>query len=489
MAYEHLADFLTELEDAGELVRVRGAVDAALELAALTLRVGGGPRGGPAVLFEQVRGSGIPVVANLLGSESRLCRALGVASLDEMTSRVAGLLQPDLPAGLLESLKLVPRLVELSNLPARVVKTGVCQQVVRMGRDVDLRDLPIPRSWPEEAAPVVTAGVLASVDPVTGRRTLDVVPLEVRNRQTLAIHWTRCDAAFRHFLRDRGDGRQMPVAVILGGDPSTLVAAHTPLPETTDAYLFSGFLRRRGVDLVKCRTHDVHVPADADFILEGLVDPSVPPEPAGPIALSSGHYGIPGECPTLTVTAVTHRTNPVFPVLIPGPPPTERYWISRAVERMLLPVLRLFVPEVVDLHLPASGAGRNLAFVSIRKEYPQQARKVMHALWGLGPLAMTKTIVVVDDGIDPSDEDAVWHVVGANVHPGRDVVLCEGPTHPDDHAAPIEGVGHKMGLDATQKLPEEGHRRPWPGRLEPRPEIERLLESRWKEYGLPSTFE
>jgi 4-hydroxy-3-polyprenylbenzoate decarboxylase len=488
MAYDHLADFLTELEEAGELVRVRGAVDPALELAAVADHLSRAPGGGPAVLFEQVRGSNLPVIANLLGSDSRLCRALGVKSLAELSDRVAGLLQPDLPEGVLESLRLIPRIVELSKLPPRVVKAGICQQVVRLGRDVDLRDLPIPRAWPDEAAPTITAGVLASVDQVTGRRTLDLVPLEVRNRQTVAIHWSRADAAWRHFARDRRDGRQMPVAVILGGDPATLVSAAAPLPESTDAFLFSAFLRNRGVDLVKCRTHDIHVPADADLILEGLIDPHVPMETCGPIALPTGHYSIPGERSLMTVTAVTHRTNPVFPALIPGPPPTEHYWLMRAVERLILPVLRLYIPEIVEIHLPACGAGRNLAFVSIEKETPQQARKVMNALWGLGPLATMKMIVVVDADLDPSDEEAVWQTVGANVHPGRDVVWCEGPTHADDHASPLEGVGHKMGLDATRKLATEGHPRPWPDRLQSRPEIDQLLATRWSDYRLPTPY-
>lgn len=487
MPYEHLADFLTELEDAGELVRVRVVVDPVMELAALVERVGR-PGPGPAILFEQVRGSAVPAVANLLGSPSRLCRALGLASLDDLSARIAGLLQPEVPEGVLESLRMVPRFVEMSKLPPRLVKAGACQQVVRMGRDVDLRDLPIPRSWHQETGPAISAGVMVTAHPARGVRSLDLVPLEVRTRQTLAVHFTRSDAAQRNFAIHQSDGRQMPVAIVLGGDPATMLSAAAPLPDSTDAYLFSGFLRGRGVDVVKCRTHDLQVPADADMVIEGFLDPATPAEPAGTVALPTGFYSLPGERPILTVTALTQRSNPVFPIIVGGPPPNEYYWMNKAVERMLQPIVRLFVPEVVDVHFPAAGGARNLVFVSVRKEYAQQAKKVMNALWGLGPLSTTKTIVVVDAEVDPHDEEDVWFRVASNVHAGRDVVLCEGPTHPDDHAAPLPGVGHKLGLDATRKLADEGHRRPWPDAVRIRPETEQLLASRWREYGLPESF-
>ncbi len=485
MAYDHLADFLTELEDSGQLVRVRTTVDPALELGALVQRLCSRPDGGPAILFEQVRGSSIPVVANLLGSSGRLCRALGLASLEDLSSRITGMLKPDIPEGVLESLRLVPRFVELSRLPPRMVKAGPCQQVVRLERDVDLRDLPIPRNYADESAPSITAGTLVTVDPATQVRSFDLVPLEVRNRQTLAVHWNREHASCRLFQRHQREGRPLPVAVILGGDPATLIAASAPLPATTDAYLFAGFLRNRGVELVKCRTHDVPVPSDADLILEGFIDPNTPSETAGPIALPTGFYSPPAECPLLTLSAITQRSNPVAPALVHGHPPTEQTWLDRAVERIIQPIVRLFVPEVVDLHFPASGGRRNIAFVSIRKEYPQQARKVMQALWGLGPLSTTKMLVTVDADVSPRDEADVWFRVASNVHPGRDVLFCEGPTHFHDHASPIPGVGHKMGLDATRKLPEEGHRRAWPEPLTFKPDIQQLVATRWKEYGLP----
>ncbi|HUG91847.1 MAG TPA: UbiD family decarboxylase domain-containing protein, partial [Planctomycetaceae bacterium] len=321
-------------------------------------------------------------------------------------------------------------------------------------------------------------------DPDTGIRHAALTPLVVRGHAQLAVHWTAHDPAWQHFTGWRRQRQQMPLAVALGGDPVLALAACCPLPANTDPLLFAGFLRDRPVEVVKCRSLELEVPAGAEIVLEGLIDTTQPLERSGPIALSTGFYSQPEDVPLMQVTALTHRSNPVFPVSVPGPPPGERTWIDRAVERLFLPLVKLAVPEVVDLHRPAAGGGRNLAYVSIRKQYPGQARKVLHALWGLGWLMTTKLVVVVDAGVNVHDSDEVWFHVGANAHPGRDAVFAEGPADMDDHAAPVRGLGHMLGLDATRKLPEEGHPRAWPEPLACTEEVGRLVTRRWGEYGL-----
>jgi 4-hydroxy-3-polyprenylbenzoate decarboxylase len=484
MAYDDLTDFLAAAEHAGELVRVRAEVDPVLEIGEITSRVCRQPGGGPAVLFENVRGRSMPVVTNLLGGERRLSHALRCNSLAEVEARIEQLLRPELAEGWLGSLKLLPHLAQLTRLPPKAVKSGRSQQVVRMGRDIDLRELPFLQCFPKERAASVTGGQLVSQHPETGERHVAACLLSVQGQDSLGIHWNPQDTAVAHFKGYRADRRQMPLAVVLGGDPALSFLASLPLPGQADAYLLAGFLREKNVELVKARTLDLSVPACADVVLEGLVDTEVPFSPADTLALPSGFYSLPGDVPVLNVTAVTHRSNPVVPVLVPGMPPTEQTWWDRGAERLLRPIVRLFVPEIVDLSRPAVGAGRNYLFVSIRKEYPQQARKVMNALWGLRGYATQKIVVVVDDDVDVRDEAAVWFHAGANVHPGRDVVFCEGPTHADDHAAPATGVGHKMGLDATRKGPAEGHPREWPDPLAMSRQMRELVDGRWTEYGV-----
>lgn len=488
MPYDQLADFLSELQDDGELVRLGAEVDRDLEIAEITDRICKSPGGGPVLFFENVRGSSTPVVTNLLGSERRLCRALGAASLDDVAARVVGLIQPELPSSWLEGLRLVPQFGQLTKLPPRVVKTAVCQQVVRMGRDVRLDELPIPRSWPQESAPSITLGQVYTHSLNTGVRGVGLSPLQICGEGVLCAQWTIHDEGYRHFREYQDARQQMPVSIALGGDPVYAIMASAPLPPNTDPCLFGGFLRERNVELVRCRSNDLEVPAHAEIVLEGYIDPEQPPQRTGISAAPTGFYRLPEESPVIRLTALTHRSNPLFPALIHGKPPMEEAWINRAIERIFLPLVKLFIPEIVEYHRPWAGASRHLLFVSIRKEYPQQARKVMNALWGLTRLTFAKLIVVVDAEVDVRNEYEVWFQVGANVHPGRDVVFCDGPTDMLDHAAPIAGVGRKMGIDATRKLPEEGHPRPWPKELEMSAEVRERVTARWAEYGFNAAF-
>jgi 4-hydroxy-3-polyprenylbenzoate decarboxylase len=483
MAFDNLAEFISQLQDDGELVRIAAEVDPHLELAAITNRLCQASSDSPAVFFENVKGRSMPVVTNLLGNQRRVCQALGAASFDVAADRINALIRPEVPQGWVQTLKLIPQVVELTRLPPQTVKTGDSQQVVKMGRDVDLRDLPIPHCWPDDAGPTITAGQVFTQNLETGVRNVGVYPLEVRGRNLLAIHWNAHQGGHRNYLSYRKQRRQMPVAVVLGGDPSLTFAATSPFSANTDECLLAGFLRGKGIELVRGRSIELDVPADAEIVLECLIDTSAETETVGPIGQATGFYSLPCERPLMQVTALTHRSNPMFPAIIPGPPPTEDYWLGKATERVFLPFMKLHVPELVDLNWPRCGVHRNFLFASIRKEYPGQARKVMHALWGLNELMVAKMIVIVDETVDVQNEEQVWFTVGANAHPGRDVVFCEGPTHASDHAAPVLAMGHKLGIDATQKRPEEGHPRPWPEPLRFPLEIDELINRRWSEYG------
>eukprot|EP00913_Durusdinium_trenchii_P008860 g8326.t1 len=439
--------------------------------------------GGPAVVFEHVRGSVFPAVTNLLGSERRICLALRAESLNEAAGRIARLLRPELPDSFLGSLKLLPQIAQLTKLPPKVVKTGFSQQVVKVGRDVDLRELPIPQSRPLEAGRGITAGQIFTMNPETGVRDVGVAQLSVTGQNTLALHWTPHDDGWRNFRAYQREGRQMPVAIAIGGDPLLTLTASAPLPHDTDECLLAGFLRGSNVELVKARSVPLEVPTNADFIIEGQIDAEAELQMHGPIALPSGFYSEVEPAPLVNVTAMTHRSNPVFPAIVHGVPASEPTQMRAALERLLLPVVQTLVPEIIDFHFPASGASQNVLFVRIRKQYPQQARKVMAALWGMHGFATAKLLVVVDDDVDVRDEGRVWFHVAANVHPGRDTVPFEGPTHFADHAAPTRGIGCKLGLDATRKSPEEGHARQWPEEARMTRQIRDLVDRRWKDYG------
>lgn len=489
MASDYLADWLAQWHDVRELVRVSAEVDAVHEVAAITDRLRS-EQGGPALLFEHVRGHSFPVVTNLLGSPSRLASALGVTSFERLSQRIDEWLSVSLPRGVLDTWKLLPRLAELAQWPPTVVKSGLCQQVVKLGRDVNLAELPALTMWPGDAAPTITGGQLHSQSPRTSEATDDarrhvcVVPLEVRGRDGLLIHGDETSELWSLLSEYRSRGQQMPVAVVLGGDPVLSLAAWAPLPARTDALVFAGFLRNRSVELVAARSISLAVPAAAEIVIEGFVDPQAAFESAGPISRETGYFGPSESLPLLRVTAITHRANPVFPAMIPGPAPAESQWLDRACERLLLPIARLWIPELVDWRLPFAGATRHLVFVSIHKTFAQQARKVLHALWSLPKIATAKQVVIVDDDVDLRDENSVWASVAAHADPSRDFVLWDGPADPLDHATAIRGVGRKLGIDATRKWPGEGDPSRMAQPLRWTAEITERLQSRWPEFGL-----
>jgi 4-hydroxy-3-polyprenylbenzoate decarboxylase len=489
MRFDSLTDFLGEIEQRGELHRVAAPVSSRFEIAAVTRQSALQSPGNPALVFEQVDGQAIPVATNVLGTRERLELGLGVRDFQELGQRLIDLLAPDLPQGWLNALQLVPRVSQLMKLPPAIVKTGRCQQVVRVGKDVNLGTFPIPYSWQGEAAPVVTAGIVHAFDPVSNARILRRIPLELKHGNSLALHLPPDEELHAAALEYRRRGVQMPLAVSLGVEPVLWFCSQLPLPRGTDPAMMAGFLRNTPLELVKARSQDVQIPAHAEFVIEGYLDAAEAWDQAGPIASPTGFYGPEESAPLMHVTTITHAANPVFHAAIVGPPPNEEHWIGRAAEQLFLPLIRLFVRDVVELHWPRCGMFRNLLFVSIRKTHPEHARQTMHALWGLHGLASAKIIVVVDEEIDVSNEELVWHTVGVNCHPGRDSEFAKGPTHAYDHAAPVRFVGHKMGLDATAKLPGEGFPRPWPARVEIPEETRRRIAERWSEFGLADSAE
>ncbi len=483
MAFDDLTSFLDRLEDDGEVHRVTAPVALDHEIAEVTRCVRAERDGGPVLVFENVRGHRSSVVTNLFSTRSRVERLLETDDFDALAARLFGLVTPNVPENWLEALKLVPRLSQLTKVPPQTVRAAECQQVVKLGSDVDLAELPIPRCWPTDAAAVITDGAVVCRDPRDETYDVDRVPVSVRDARSLFLHTDAHRRSWRILEASRGSGGRVPFAVVLGGDPRLALVSRAPLPFETDAFLLAGLLRRNPLDVVEGRSIPLVVPAHAEIVVEGFVDSGAELEKAGPVAADTGFVGMSERLPVMHVTALTHRANPVFPVRVPSAPPTEDRWLEHALERILLPFVRLFVPEIVDLHFPPCGVFRNLLFVAIDKRYPGQAKRVMNAVWSLSPAMHAKTVVVVDRDVDVHDESAVWFHVGSNVHPGRDVDFWDGPTSMDDHATPVRGLGRRMGVDATTKTTAEGHTRGWPALLASNDDVRRLVRERWGDYG------
>lgn len=486
MAYDALGDFLEALLDAGELVRITAPVDSAVELAAIVDQVvQQQPEGAPALLFSSVRNSQVPVVANLLGHPRRLCRALGVESLPAAAERFSTSLQNVRPGSWWEALKPWSAWTERSGWSPQTVKHGLSQQVVKLGRDINLYEWPLPRHWPQETLPVLTAGLLVTPSTSAQPWRLSRIPLQVVDRQRLLPYWLPSHPVWTLLEQYRREQRQLPVAVVFGGDPVLQIAAEAlDWPGLPTGFAWPGLLRGKSVELVKCRTHELEVPADAEWIIEGFVDPTAPWEPVVGLALSTGYVAERTEVPPLQVTAMTHRASPIVPTMVPGRPPHESAWLCQAIDHLLLPLVQQVVPDIVDFSRPWSGGTRQTVFVSLRKSQPFQARQVMHALWGFPPFRRVKTLVVVDADVDVHQETAVWSAVSSHVDPTRDVICLTGAADMDDHAMAVRGVGGRWGIDATRKGLAEGAGRPWPEELRWPPELLHHIRERWAEFGL-----
>jgi 4-hydroxy-3-polyprenylbenzoate decarboxylase len=485
--FRDLREFVAHLEAHRRLRRISVAVSAELEITEIADRVSKGPAAeNVALLFEHVAGSEIPVLINAFGSAERMAWALGVDRLDDLGERVAKLLDVRIPGTFAERLRKLGSLIDVARASPKRVSGAPCQEVVET-RDPSVADLPILKCWPADAGPYITLPAVFTKDPLTGTRNVGMYRLQVFDERTLGMHWqTHKGSAEHHRLAESGtgpEGRRMPVAIALGGDPALTFAASAPLPPSVDEVVFAGWLRGSGIEMVRCLTIDVEVPAHAEIVLEGYVDPGER-RLEGPFGDHTGYYSLAREYPVFRLTAVTRRARPIYPSTIVGRPPQEDYWLGKATERLFLPIVRLLLPEVVDLNMPAEGVFHNLVIVSIRKRYPGHARKVMLALWGLGLMMLAKTIVVVSEQVNVHDlSEVAWRATG-NIDPKRDLVLVEGPMDDLDHAALRHRYGGKLGVDATEKGPLDDVGQPWPDEIRMSDEIHALVSRRWKDYGL-----
>ncbi|GAB4371144.1 MAG: menaquinone biosynthesis decarboxylase [Deltaproteobacteria bacterium] len=479
MAFRDLREYLAALEARGELKRITAPVSAKLEAAEIADRAIKG--NGPALLFERVEGFSVPLAMNLFGTKERMCLALGVDSLDEIGARMAEVIEPEIPSNLIEKLKMLPKLARLADFLPKTVSSGPCQEVVET-ENPSLSFLPVVTTWPGDGGPFLTLPQVFTKDPKTGRRNVGMYRMQVYDERTTGMHWHIHKGGAQHYRGFRRERERMPVAVALGGDPATIYAASAPLPEDVDEMVFSGFLRKQPVELVRCKTVDLEVPAHAEVILEGYVDPDEL-RTEGPFGDHTGYYSLADEYPVFHLTCVTRRRDPIYPATIVGKPPMEDVWLGKATERIFLPLLRRIVPEVVDMNLPVEGIFHNVAFFSIDKRYPGHARKVMSAVWGMGLLMFSKFVVVFDADVNIQDLSEVLWRIGNNVDPKRDTMIVEGPVDALEHASPIPHYGSKMGIDATRKWKSEGFEREWPEDIRMDPDIVALVTRRWKEYG------
>lgn len=489
-AWRDLRDFLEEVERRGWLRRIKAKVSPILEIAEITDRVSKSPGGGPALLFENVEGSDYPVLINTFGSMERMCLALGVDKLDDVADEIRGLMKLPFSAGggsdsgfldkLSAGLGAGSKLLEVARAAApKIVKNAPCQEVVEMEPDLD--KLPILQCWPKDGGRFITLPMVITKDPETGQRNIGMYRLHVYDKRTTGMHWHLHKDGARH--AQKAGGKRLEAAVALGGDPATIYSASAPLPPAIPELMFSGFLRKAPVELVKCKTVDIEVPATAEFVIEGYID-TTETRIEGPFGDHTGFYSPADPYPVFHVTCITRRRDPIYPTIIVGKPPQEDVYLGKATERMFLPLMQMILPEIVDVNMPAEGGFHNCVIVSIKKRYPGHARKVVNGLWGLGLMMLAKMIIVVDDDTDVQNlSETAWRVLG-NIDAKRDVFFSEGPVDDLDHAAPLWRYGSKMGIDATRKWPEEGHTRPWPEEITMSDDIVALVTRRWQEYGI-----
>ena len=483
MHFKDIRQFIEFLDERGDLKRVTAMVDSDLEITEITDRTI--KSGGPALLFENVAGSDASVAINLMGTHQRTAWALGVENIDDLTSRVRKLLglAQGPPSGLMGKVRALGDLVSVARTQPKIVRRAPCQDVVVTGEDVDLNILPALKCWPDDAGRYITLPLVVSRDPESGRRNVGIYRMQIFDRNTTGMHWQTHKGGAHHYRVGESQRLQkLEVAVALGGDPAAIWSGSMPLPPDMDEFAIAGLIREEPVELVKCKTVDLEVPAHAEYVLEGYVTPGEL-RPEGPFGDHTGYYSPAEDYPVFHVTTITHRKNPIYPTTMVGRPPTEDFFMGKAAERIMLPILQMALPEIVDMNMPAEGAFHNLLIVSMRKEYPGHAQKVMHALWGMGLLMLTKTIIVVDHDVNVQDPSEVAWRVTNNINPATDITFAEGPIDDLDHATPIPKFGSKMGIDATAKGITDGRSREWPPDIVMSEEIKTLVDHRWKEYG------
>jgi 4-hydroxy-3-polyprenylbenzoate decarboxylase len=481
MAYEDLRDFLQALEKHGELKRIPFEVDPCLEITEFADRAV--KRGGPALLFEKPKGSQVPVLINTFGSIRKLEIALKVSSIEEVARRISEYLQMKTPQGFIDKLKMLPKLAEIGSYFPRIVHTGPCKEVI-LQDGFSLFEYPILQCWPLDGGRFITLPMVFTRNPETGKRNCGVYRMQVFDERTTGMHWQTHKHGAEHYRRRAKQGaKRMDVAVAIGSDPATMYSAILPLPPDVDEMMVAGFLRGKPVEMVKCETCDLEVPANAEIVLEGYVELGEL-RVEGPFGDHTGFYSLQDQYPVFHITCITQRKRPIYVATVVGPPPMEDFFMGKAIERIFLPLMQLQLPEVRDISMPAEGVFHNLMLVSIRKSYPLHARKVMHAIWGMGQAMFTKCIIVVDEDVDVQNaREVAWKTLN-NIDPERDIEFVMGPVDSLDHASRLPNYGSKMGIDATRKWPEEGFVRPWPEVITMTPEVKGRVDELWGRAGL-----
>jgi 4-hydroxy-3-polyprenylbenzoate decarboxylase len=499
MAFNSFREFLTQLEHAGELKRVPQPVATELEITEIADQEMKKPGGGQALLFEKPTVNGeispFPLAINTMGSWRRMAFSLGADSVDAAAAELGALIKAKPPTNFREALKLLGTAFDLRHAKPKLVKSGPCKEVVHKfdenqpsrveswpdapdwrnlssfeAKPSTLLKMPIQKCWPLDGGRFITLPCVVTKDPDTGERNVGMYRMQIYDNQTTGMHWQLQKVGARHGRRYYETGNRMPVAVFLGGDPVFTFCATAPLPDGLDEFLLAGYLRKQSVELVKCETNELEVPADADFVLEGYVDPKEPLRAEGPFGDHTGYYTLPEPYPVFHLTAITHRQDAIYPATIVGIPPMEDFYIGGASVKLFLPVFKMNFPEIVDIALPAEGVFHNLVFVSIKKSYAMQAYKIMHGLWGMGQMMFTKYLIVVDHDVNVHNTSEVLFRLCANTDPQRDAIFTKGPADVLDHATSEIAIGTKMGVDATRKLPGEGFKRSWPPLIQMDPE-------------------
>jgi 4-hydroxy-3-polyprenylbenzoate decarboxylase len=483
---DNLRDFIALLEERKQLKRIQVPVSPILEITEITDRVcKAAPDRNKALLFENIPGFDMPVLINAFGSSKRMAWALGLEDLDQLSQRLSEVIDPQLPRGLREMLGRGQDLINVLRsigLGPKKVRSAPVQEVIR-NENPSLNILPIVKCWPKDGGSFITLPQVITRDPQSQVRNVGMYRLQVVDERTLLMHWQRHKGGAEHERVARlTQNATIPAAIVLGGDPASMWCASAPLPPNMDEYLLAGYLRGAPVEFVDCISQPIEVPANAEIVIEGYVDPNEH-RPEGPFGDHTGYYTPIEPFPVFHVTAITHRKNPIYPATIVGIPPMEDVWMGKATERLFLPLMRLFLPEIVDVNMPAEGVFHNLVLVSIKKRYPGHARKVITGLWGLGLLALAKAIVVFDEWVDVQDySQAAWQAFG-NVDWSHDVIHLDGPVDHLDHASYNHSFGGKIGIDATAKVPEEGYTRGWPERIEMDPQVKARIDEIWGELG------
>ena len=506
MAFDSFRDFVDALDRAGELKRISQPVATELEITEIADREMKSPGGGKALLFEKPTVNGVvssfPLAINTMGSWKRMAMSMNAESIDAVANELGSLMKAKPPTGFRETIKLLGQALDLRHARPKTVKSGPCKEVIQKfdapasakgwPPAVEWQNgtsptpptlgtphsaLPVLKCWPLDGGRFITLPCVVTRDPDTGERNVGMYRIQIYDDRTTGMHWQLQKVGARHGRRYYETGTRMPVSIFIGGDPVFPFCATAPLPDGLDEFLLAGYLRKKSVELVKCETNDLEVPANADFVIEGYVDPTEPLREEGPFGDHTGYYTLPEPYPVFHITAITHRKDAVYPATIVGIPPMEDFYIGSASVKLFLPIFKMNFPEIVDIALPAEGVFHNLVFVSIKKTYPMQAYKIMHGLWGMGQMMFTKYIVVVDADVDVHNTSQVLFHLTANTDPQRDSIFTKGPADVLDHATSEIAIGSKLGIDATKKIPGEGFKRPWPPLIKMDKEVQKKVDA------------